>query len=123
MRASIWSSDRRERSTTLAIQVKSRSMGAKTIAKNSRFIASVGASTFRPRADLYVLFVAVNADDGSFDPVWLVPSTVLAERTKPNTQRRHVFTASMKEDTKDQAFRIGRAELPAPIMEIIDSLA
>jgi hypothetical protein len=115
---------RRERSTTLAVQVKSRSMSANTIAKNARFIANVGASTFRPRGDLFVLFVAVNTDDGTFDPVWLVPSEVLARRTTPNSQNRHVFSASMKPKTNDQwrEFRLARAELPERILSLLDDL-
>lgn len=39
---------RREQSTTLAVQVKSRTIAAKTIANGSRFQANVGANTFRP---------------------------------------------------------------------------
>lgn len=115
---------RRERSATLAVQVKSRSLNAKTITDRSRFIANVGANTFRPRNDLYMLFVAVNTDEGTFDPVWFVPSTVLAERTTPNNKNRRQFVASLKPDAKDQwrDFRFERAELPSRIIDALDAL-
>jgi hypothetical protein len=115
---------RRERSATLAVQVKSRSLSAKTITNRSRFIANVGASTFRPREDLYMLFVAVNTDDGTFEPVWLVPSAVFAQRTKPNNKNRRQFVASMKPETKDQwrEFRHDRAELPNRILAVLGTL-
>lgn len=115
---------RRERSATLAVQVKSRSLNAKTISERSRFVANVGASTFRARDDLYMLFVAVNTDDGTFDPVWFVPSTVFAEKTSPSNKNRRQFVASIKPDTKDQwrKHRYGRAELPGRILDVLDTL-
>ena len=99
-------------------------MNANTIAKSDRFVTNVRASTFRPRDDLYMLFVAVNTDDGTFEPVWLVPSTVFADRTKPNKRNRHRFLASMRAGTKDQwrKFRMDRSELPGRLLDILDSL-
>lgn len=116
---------RREHSTTLAVQVKSRSLAASTIVAKSRFQAAVSAGTFRPRPDLYLLFVAVNTDDGSFDPVWLVPSVELARKTRPTAKGRHVFVASMKPDTADRwrKYRYTRAELPGRILAELDKLA
>lgn len=115
---------RRESSTTLAVQVKSRSMSAKTIANRERFIANVGTSTFRARDDLHILFVAVQTDVGTFDPVWLVPSKDLAAIKKPGARGRYQFSASMKAATKDQwsKYRSTRAELPARILAVLDSL-
>lgn len=100
-------------------------MSAKTIADRERFIANVGASTFRPRDDLHMLCVAVNAEDGTFDPVWLVPSVDLWRSKKPGAKRRYQFSASMKPGTKDQwsPYRSKRADLPARILAILDSLA
>lgn len=115
---------RREQSTTLAVQVKSRSMSTTSIANNERFITSVRSSTFRPRDDLYMLFVAVNTDEGTFDPVWFVPSLIFAQRTKLNKRQRHVFSASMKPGTKDQwrEFRHDRADLPGRVLAALDAL-
>lgn len=114
----------RERSATLAVQIKSRSLNAKAIADRSRFVANVGASTFRPREDFYMLFVAVNTDEGTFNPVWLVPSVAFAQRTKPNNKNGRQFVSSMKPDTKDQwhGFRHERTELPGRILDALDSL-
>lgn len=115
---------RRESSTTLAVQVKSRSLDAKTVARN-RFIAQVGASTFRPRPDLHILFVVVDGAQGTFGPCWLVPSLTLAERKNPTAKNRRVFTASLKADTNDwwAEFRHQRAELPGRILTVLDGLA
>jgi hypothetical protein len=50
--------------------------------------------------------------------VWLVPSTVLAARTKPNRQNRHRFAASLKPGTNDQwrEYRMSRSDLPTRIL-------
>lgn len=115
---------RRESSTTLAVQVKSRSHDAKTVTRNE-FLAQVGASTFRPRADLHLLFVVVDSQQGTFGPCWLIPSVTFAERKKPNAKNRRVFGASLKPDTKDwwSEFRYERPGLPGRILGVLDSLA
>jgi len=115
---------RRDQPTTLAVQVKSRSVNASTIESKGQFIANVGASTFRPRADLYVLFVLVNTDDGTFDPVWLVPSIDLATMTSPNSQNRHRFAASIKPGSNDRwsGYRFARPELADRILGELDRL-
>lgn len=114
---------RRDAPNTLAVQVKSRSMNASTIKSKGRFLANVGASTFRPRRDLYLLFVAVDTDEGTFDPAWLVPSVDFAASTRPNNQNRHRFSASMKPGSKDQwsSFRFRRAELAERILEALET--
>jgi len=67
----------------------------------------------------------INTEDATFNPVWLVPSTTMADRMKPNNQNKLRFVASMKAGTKDQdrAFRHVRSELPGRILAILDSLA
>lgn len=116
---------RRDDPTTLAVQVKSRSTQAQTIADKERFLANVGARTFRPRSDLFLLFVAVDTHDGTFGPVWFIPSVDFAQRTKPNAKERHRFSASMKAGSKDQwsGYRLSRAELPQRILHVIDELS
>jgi hypothetical protein len=111
---------RRGRSTTLAVQVKSRTTAAKGISQRSRFYATVRAATFRPRADLYLLFVPVDADEGTFPFVWLVPSKAFARRPK-NKRGRRVFSASMKDASKDQwrKYRVGRADLANAILDAL----
>lgn len=116
---------RRSSSTTLALQVKSRSMSARTVAHREHFIANVGTNTFRPRPELYLLFVAVNSDEGTFDLAWLVPSDDFAARTTPSAKNRRRFSASMKPGTKDKwrPYRLSRPELPRRILDILDALA
>ena len=115
---------RRDRATILPVQVKSRSMRASTIVRQSRFIANIGASTLQPRDDLYMLFVAVDTGDGTLQMVWLVPSVDFANRTKPNSQNRHRLSASMKAATKDQwsEYRLRRADLAHELLGILDRL-
>jgi hypothetical protein len=116
---------RRGQATTLAVQVKSRSMRARTIVNKARFIANIGASTFQPRADLSILFVAVDTDEGTLQTVWLVPSLDFADTTKPNSQNRHRFSASMKPGSKDQwsRYRLEPADLAHRILDDLDRIA
>ena len=114
---------RRGRSTTLAVQVKSRTTAAKGISQRSRFYATVRAATFRPRADLYLLFVPINAEEGTFPFAWLVPSKPFARRPK-NKRGRRVFSASMKDASKDQwrKYRVDRADLAHAILDVLGEL-
>lgn len=111
--------------TTLAVQVKSRSTSAKTIVSKGRFIANVGASTFRPRDDLHMLFVAVDTHEGTIETAWLVPSQVFDDKTKPSGKNRHRFVASLKPNSKDQwsEYRFGRAELAGRIRDVLAQLS
>lgn len=109
---------------TLAVQVKSRSLGTVTLSQSARFLADVRSETFRPRASLYMLFVAVDVPNGTFDFAWLVPSEVLASRARPNARGRLRFSASTKSTSADQwsDYRVGRADLPRRILAVLDSL-
>lgn len=115
---------RRERSMTLAVQVKSRSMTTKGISKRGQFSTQVRAATFRPRPDLYMLFVPVDAEAGTFPFVWLVPSKDFARR-RLNNRGRRVFSASMKDDTRDQwrRYRVNNADLADRILAVLEDLA
>ena len=115
---------RRDSSTTLAVQVKSRSWESSLLARQQQFVAQVRAQTFRPRRDLYMLYVAVDARAGTYGPVWLVPSVVLAQRVRPNSKNRFRFAASARTDSRDQwsEFRLERPELPGRLMSILDEL-
>lgn len=114
---------RRGASATLAVQVKSRTTSAKTISQGAQFHTAVRTATFRPRVDLYLLFVPVDADTGTFPFVWLVPSNVLARR--PPKDGKRIFRASMKETSKDQwsEFRVDREELARQLLHLLDRLA
>jgi hypothetical protein len=67
----------------VAVQVKSRFEGTSMLSKKGAFVAGVRKVAFRPRDDLYLLFVVVNPDAPDFGPVWLVPSHDFDERVKP----------------------------------------
>lgn len=110
----------REKSKTLAVQVKSRTTATKGISQRGRFSAQVRAATFRPRSDLYMLFVPVDAEQGTFPFVWLIPSKHFARRPA-NSRGRRVFIASMKDGTEDQwsKYRVARADLADAILAAI----
>jgi hypothetical protein len=117
---------RREDTTTLAMQVKGRLLTAKTIEKRGRFHQNVRATTFRPRPSLVLLFVVVDASDGTFPFAWFVPSEAFLLRFKsPNSQDRYAFVASTKENSGDQwsEYKCKRAELPNRILATLDTLA
>ena len=117
---------RREDTTTLAVQVKGRLLTANTIEKRNRFRQNVRAATFRARPGLAVLFVAVNARDGTFPLAWLIPSKEFRrEFAAPNNQGRYVFAASMKDDSQDRwrKYRCERAELAGLILTALDTLS
>lgn len=109
---------------TLAVQVKARSLGTVTLSQNERFLADVRSETFRPRPSLYMLFVAVDVPNGTFDLAWLVPSEVLAARATPNARGRLRFSASPKPTSADQwsDYRVGRAELSRRVLGALRSL-
>jgi hypothetical protein len=115
---------RRGRSTTLAVQVKSRTTATKGISQRGRFYAQVRAATFRQRPDLYLLFVPVDAEEGTFPFVWLVPSKDFARR-RLNSRKRRVFSASMKFDSKDQwrRYRVERPDLAERILAVLGELS
>ena len=115
---------RREKSTTLAVQVKSRSMATKGISQRGRFYAQVRAVTFRQRRDLYLLFVPVDVAGGTFPFVWLVPSKTFAKRPV-NSRGRRIFNASAKDGSKDQwsKYRVERADLADEILAVIKKLS
>jgi hypothetical protein len=115
---------RRGRAATLAVQVKSRTFDGSKSLRNGTFRAFVRAQTFGARTDLYILFVAVDMAKATYDPVWLVPSTVLADRVRPGSRNRFQFAASAKATSQDRwaEFRLTREELPRRLLEILPDL-
>lgn len=93
---------RRDHSATLAVQVKAR-MSDSSGVRSGSFAAFVRSQTFRPRADLDMLFVAVDVERGAVMKAWLVPSVdYQAMLGEPDSRGRFRFVASLKEGTKDQ---------------------
>jgi hypothetical protein len=79
---------RREHSSTLAVQVKSR-MSDGALARTGRVQANVREATFRPRRDLDMLFVVIDPVEGRVNDELagaepgVPPAGIRAERTRP----------------------------------------
>jgi hypothetical protein len=69
------------------------------------------------------LFVPVDADEGTFPFVWLVPSKPFARRSV-NGKGRRVFSASTKDESNDQwrKYRVERADLADVILKAIKEI-
>jgi len=115
---------RRGQPKTLAVQVKSRRLTGTSMSKGT-FRTQVRDATFGARNDLYLLFVAVDPDEGTFDLAWLVPSMDFADATTVNSQGRRRFVASAKEKTQDQwsDYRCSRQNLANRILDAIDDVS
>lgn len=105
---------------TMSVQVKARRTDRAPLVDGT-FQSNVRSQTFRPRAELFILFVAVEPD-GRFDMVWLVPSVDYAAMLTPNARSRMIFQASMSSTTNDRwrPYRLTRPELAMRILEILD---
>lgn len=114
--------NRRNGTATLAVQVKARTSDSKRVQAGG-FVAFVRSQTFKPRADLDMLFVAVDIERGAIMQAWLVPSEDFAEIVTTMSKRdRMRFGASMKPKSKDRwiKYRLNAEDL-AP--RILDRLA
>lgn len=115
---------RRGYTATLAVQVKARMSDSKRV-QSEGFVAFVRSQTFTPRADLDMLFVAIDTKRGTIMRAWLVPSETYRKAVaQPNSQGRFRFVASMKDTTKDQwrPYRLEAEELPPAILERLKEL-
>jgi hypothetical protein len=109
---------RRDHVATLAVQVKAR-MSDGGLKRTERMQANVRDATFRPRADLDMLFVVVDPAEGRITLAWLVPSREFAALVpSPNVRGRRVFNASMKSDTADRwrRWRLEPSELAPHVL-------
>jgi hypothetical protein len=112
---------RRDSSATLEAQVKARRTTGKGV-QRGRFMAEVRQQTFRPRDGLYMLFVVANAEQATFEQVWLIPSRDFAEKARPAGRLARLrFSASTAPDSHDQwrPYRLEREELARRILEIL----
>ena len=111
---------RRDATATMGVQVKSRSWESAAMQRNETFIAQVRSQTFRPRNDLFLLFVAFEPTHGDYGPVWLVPSQDFA-KLPVNSRNRRRFVASANIASRDQwsDVRLERSELPGRILEVL----
>lgn len=110
--------NRRGATEMLAVQVKARTSDSKRIRSES-LMAHVRAATFRPRAELDLLFVAVDVDQARLTHVWLVPSNVFAASAGPvSSTGRLRFYASFKPTARDRwhDYRLEPAQLGERIL-------
>lgn len=119
---------RRDGSSTLDVQVKSAfTESRKNLREKGTFVADARRATFRPRPDLYFLFVVVDGRKATFGPVWLVPSLALQEGGFDATvkgKKNLRFQASAKEKSKDKwsEYRLKRSELTPALLRTLREL-
>jgi hypothetical protein len=112
------------------VQVKSRFSdedGSKKLREEGTFVSDVREETFRPRADLYVLFVAVDGSRAKIQTAWLIPSLVFNEaafRVTVNGKQLVRFQASVKEASQDKwsELRLDPQDLPAALLQCVADL-
>jgi hypothetical protein len=115
---------RRDGTRVLDVQVKSRFSdegGSKKLREEGTFVSDVREETFRPRDDLFMLFVAVDGRRAKIETAWLVPSPVLdaaAFRVTVKGKRLVRFQASVKDESQDKwrEFRLEPPDLPEALL-------
>jgi len=121
---------RRNGSRTLDVQVKARFSdegGSKKLREEGIFVSDVREETFRPREELWMLFAAIDGRNADLQTAWLVPSVRFDEkafRVKVNGKPHVRFQASVKQSSDDKwrPFRLSRAQFPAKLLEVVESL-
>jgi tetratricopeptide (TPR) repeat protein len=115
---------RRQDSTMLAVQIKSRSWSANVMRGGAKFIADIRRSTFRPRRDLFLLFVAIDAHFADFGPLWLIPSLDFADILASSRGPKLRFAASASPASSDRwtPYRFERSQLPERILDELSAL-
>ena len=108
----------REQPQTISVQVKCRLTTAKGLAERQRFQTQVRSQTFRPRPDLYMLFVVADPQRLDIGPLWLVPSERFAALSPVKSNGKHKFNASAKEGSEDMwaPFLVSKSELPTHLL-------
>src|SRR5262249_32400171 len=95
------------------------------VVQGHKFLADVRQVTFRPRADLWMLFLVIDMSVALVRDVWFVPSIQfdkLANHAKGGEIRR--INASLKPGTADKwmPYRMNFKDLPARILKQLDAL-
>lgn len=114
----------------LDVQVKARCSdddGSKALREKGLFSSDVRQETFRPREDLYMLYLSIDGPRAEIEHAWLVPSAVLAAEEIGVTKqgKKHVrIAASAKPDTDDKwrKYRYRREEFPAQLLGVVAGL-
>jgi len=109
-------------SATLAVQVKHNSSTSQKT-KRGQLICEARAQTFRPRPDLWMLFVVVDFANATLQDVFFVPSGKFDQLANTTGKGKRRITASLKEGSKDQRqeFRMPFPELPHRLEALLTS--
>jgi hypothetical protein len=119
---------RRDGTRTLDVQVKSGFVDERANLRDKGiFIADVRRETFRPRDDLYMLYVVVHGRRAEIQRAWLVPSNELEARgfkVAPGGRSLQRFQASNKQGTEDRwrAFRLEPDEIVPALVTVVRRL-
>ena len=109
--------------STLALQVKSKYSDSVEIGRDE-FIVNVSRRTFEPRPNYYVVFVLVDEELVRLNPMWLVPSQVLGEKSPGSKDIR--FAANLATVGKGlgqwEEYVVTLEGLPGKILGILDGL-
>lgn len=109
--------------STLALQVKSKYSDSVEIGRDE-FIVNVSRRTFEPRPNYYVVFVLVDEELVRLNPMWLVPSQVLGEKSPGSEDIR--FAANLATVGKGlgqwEEYVVTLEGLPSKILGILDGL-
>jgi hypothetical protein len=105
---------------TLAVQVKHNSTSTQKV-QREQLICDVRTATFRPRSDLWMLFVVVDFPTARLGDVFFVPSVEFERRAAGRGGAKRKITASLKPHSSDQwqPFRLPFAALPEQILEVL----
>lgn len=115
---------RRGGTATLGVQVKARTTDTANVRKDVG-LWNVRAATFRPRDDLYMLFVIVDQGRATIEHVYLVPSADFDQLANSTGKGMRRITASLKPTANDKwrPFRLEEpSDLAAALLRILDEL-
>ena len=114
---------RRGGAATLPVQVKARSTDTKGISAGT-FVQQARVASFRPRRDLYMLFVVIDPDAAQIKMLWLVPSHDFDKLANTTGKGYRRITASMKPGAKDKwsAYRMPFPELAPRLLALLDEI-
>ena len=115
---------RRGGTATLGVQVKARTTDTANVRKDVG-LWNVRAATFRPRPDLYMLFVIVDQAQATIEHVYLVPSAEFDRLANATGKGMRRITASLKPMANDKwrSFRLpDPSRLAGALLDVLGEL-
>jgi len=102
----------------LLLQVKSRF----SLTGKGAYRAQVRRASFRPKKDLYLLFVYFDKEKGELgDTMWLIPTVDFKEKTKNQNIEKKYVVFQTRFNSKDmwESYRLEKTMLPGRIIEVL----